>query len=129
MRAFLRFVCAFLFCVCFRRSKEGACLFVKEFEAENSQCVDVVLSMCVEGVVELLQRPFVVVDAPLLVEVSLLLRSHVPASEKPGSKSEFCLRFKLRTCKTKWILWTIPGSSMILRQQAALGYHPFPVIL
>ena len=54
MRAFLHFVCAFLFCVCFRSSKGVACLLLKEFEAEIFQCVDVILSMCVEGVVELL---------------------------------------------------------------------------
>ena len=40
-------------------------------------------------------------------------------------KSWFCSRFKFRTCKTKWALWTVPGLSVILRQQAALGYPTF----
>ena len=40
---------------------------LKEFEAENFQCVDVSLGMRVEGVIELLQHPFVVIDAPALV--------------------------------------------------------------
>ena len=40
-------------CAYFRRSKGGACFLLKEFEAEHFQCVDVVLSMRVEGVVEL----------------------------------------------------------------------------
>ena len=53
MRAFLHLFVPFCF-VYFRRSKEGACLQLKEFEAENFECVDVIISMCVEGVVELL---------------------------------------------------------------------------
>ena len=44
-------LCFFL-CVYFRRSKRGAGFLLKEFEAENFQCVDVV-SMLVGGVVEL----------------------------------------------------------------------------
>ena len=55
----------------FRRSEGGACFLLKEFEAENFQCVDVVLSMRVEGVVELFQRPLVIIDAPVLVRLRL----------------------------------------------------------
>ena len=40
-RAFLHFV--------FRKFKGGACLHLREFEAEKSQCVDVILCMWVEG--------------------------------------------------------------------------------
>ena len=46
MRGFLHFDCASVFCVYFRRSKGGACLLFEEFEAENSQCVDVFLARC-----------------------------------------------------------------------------------
>ena len=42
----------FVFVYSFRRSEGGACFFLKEFDAENIQFVDVVLSMRVEGVVE-----------------------------------------------------------------------------
>ena len=87
MRAFLHFVCAFLLCENFRRSKGGACLPRKSFEAENIQCVDVVLSMRVEGVVELLQRPFAVMDALQLVRF-------------PCRYGSTCLRLSLNQEKT-----------------------------
>ena len=35
MKALLHFACASLFCVYFRRSKGGACLFLKDFKAEK----------------------------------------------------------------------------------------------
>ena len=54
----------------FRRSEGGACFLLKECEAENSRCVDVVPGMCVEGVVKWFYRPFVVTDAPVLVRFS-----------------------------------------------------------
>ena len=56
-----------MFVYSFRRSEGGACFLLKEFEAELFQCVDVVLSMRVEGGDEFVQRPFVVMDAPVLV--------------------------------------------------------------
>ena len=39
------------------------------------------------------------------------------------------LRFKFGNYKTKWILWAIPRSWMILKRQTVLGYPTLPVIL
>ena len=44
MRAFLHFLCLFLLYEKLRKSRRGACLLLKEFEAENCQGVDFVLS-------------------------------------------------------------------------------------
>ena len=49
--AFILFV-PLCFCVCFRRSRGGACLPLSEFEAENCQCVDVVFGTLLRGGVE-----------------------------------------------------------------------------
>ena len=71
-------------------SKGGACLFLKSFfEAEDFQCVDVIiLSVCVEGVVELLERPFVVTDAPVLVRCPCRYGARACGSKLDRKQSE-----------------------------------------
>ena len=70
----------FVFVYSFRRSEGGACFFLKEFDAENIQFVDVVLSMRVEGVVEQFSLPFVAIDARVLVRYPYGYGAVSPAS-------------------------------------------------
>ena len=48
---------------------------------ENFQCVELILYLCVEGVVELLKCPFAVTDAPVLVRFPCCHRATSLASQ------------------------------------------------
>ena len=72
-RAFLHFVCVPL---CFVCSSEGR----MDLEAEHFQCIDVVLSMRVDGVAKWFYFPFVVTDARVLVRFPCGYGAVSPAS-------------------------------------------------